>query len=238
MPRRERNPIPTVFVMLALWSTSALTGCAGSEMTEILRRALATPVARSLGVPDPSSPVLVVMTYGYGCSGPGPGNGLRALAEVIRSRYPGQHVITRSWNDDDDILLTVEKFPGRIVLIGHSFGGCRSIELAEQLHRPVDSLILLDPVPCHDWAFRHAGKYFTVPAQVKSSVCYYRPASIFPVSYPILNPSAPGDNRQRRIGHAALCRDPEVQKCILDACASVGSIGTPIEQPGTTQKKG
>ncbi len=130
MLRREGKKTPAPFIILTLLGIASLSGCAGGgEMSEILRQALASPVTKShRPLADHPNPILIVMTYGYGCSATGPGNGLRSLAQVIRKRYPNEHVITRSWSDTDDIAETVEKFPGRVVLIGHS-AMCRDPEV-------------------------------------------------------------------------------------------------------------
>src|SRR5689334_15653172 len=101
-------------ILLAL-----LSGCAGIEIHAAVRQTLTTPrptpPASAAAPPsttaaapaDRSGPLLVVMSYGFGCSGSGWGNGLRDLADEIRRRHPEQQVITRGWNDDDEIALTV-----------------------------------------------------------------------------------------------------------------------------------
>jgi pimeloyl-ACP methyl ester carboxylesterase len=170
-------------------------------------------------VAPPTGRLLLVFTYGKGCPGDGPGNGLRDIADTIRSQYPDQEVITRGCDDEDGIEQTLQDHRGPIAMVGHSFGGCRSLEMAARLRRSVDCLILLDPVPCNDWAFRHAGLYFQLPANIAKAVCYYRPAWFFPISYPILNPLTPSDNRLRQWGHNAFCSDAEVRQCILGMCA-------------------
>lgn len=168
--------------------------------------------------PHAGSSLLVVFTYGNLQPGTGWGNGLRDMADELRRRYPAARVITRGCFDHDGIARTLESHAGPIVLIGHSFGGGKSIELCSHLHRNVDWLLLLDPVPTNDWAIRHDGKYFTIPPTVHHALCFYRPEGIWPLSYPMLNPNSPGDNHLRRIDHSAFCRDPEVRHYLLQAC--------------------
>src|ERR1700704_368830 len=81
----RREGIKTPAIMLVLFGIASLSGCAGGgEMSEILRQALASPVTKShRPLADHPNPVLVVMTYGYGCSATGPGNGLHTLAQAI-----------------------------------------------------------------------------------------------------------------------------------------------------------
>src|SRR6478672_1920540 len=89
-------------ILLAL-----LSGCAGIEIHAAVRQTLATPRLTppgSIAAPqsttaatDRTGPLLVVMSYGFGCSGSGWGNGLRDIADEIRRRHPEQKVITRGW---------------------------------------------------------------------------------------------------------------------------------------------
>ena len=201
-----------------------LCGCSGIEMHAAMRQTLATrrptprDADRSTVVGDHNGPLLVVMTYGFGCSGSGWGNGLRDVADEIHRRHPEQQIITRGWNDDDDIELTVRNHAGPVALIGHSFGGSKSVEITAHAGRSVDWLVLLDPVPSDDWGVRHSGKYFEIPATVRNAACFVRPSGAWPISYPIVNPVTPTDNRIRPLGHSAFCADPEVRDYVLKIC--------------------
>jgi len=93
--------------------------------------------------------------------------------------------------------------------------------VAERVGRPIDALILLDPVPSGDWGIRHEGKYFQIPSNVREAVCYHRPPGFWPLSYPILNPASAGSNNMRRIGHADFGSSMEVHRTILEACAKL-----------------
>lgn len=166
-----------------------------------------------------ATPLLVVFTYGNWCSAEGRGNGLRDIADAIRIRYPGERVITRAWNDQDGIEQTIESHEGPVALIGHSFGGCRTLEIAARLRRSVDWMILLDPVPCDNWSFRRPDQYFEAPANVRRAICFYRPATLWPVSYSLLHTSTNWVNRLRDWGHNDFCESSEVQQCIFNLCA-------------------
>src|SRR5258706_4894745 len=198
-----------------------LSGCVGPEFPAAVlstRRPPAnveSPPMDGRSATASQGPLLVVMTYGFGCAGSGAGNGLRDVADEIRRRHPEQQVITRGWNDNDDIEATIKKHAGPVALIGHSFGGSKSVELAAQMGRPIDWLILLDPVPNNDWAVRHAGKYFELPPAVRNAACFLRAPGGWPTSYPITNPLTPSDNRVRNMGHSAFCADPEVRQFVL-----------------------
>src|SRR5947208_1521488 len=90
-------------ILLAL-----ISGCANIEIHAAVSQSLATRRPVPPGVAETSAaartgPLLVVMSYGFGCAGSGWGNGLRDVAEEIRRRHPEQQVITRGWNDNDDI---------------------------------------------------------------------------------------------------------------------------------------
>lgn len=199
-----------------------LSGCMGPDF---VRQSFAAPrpVPRAATMPQyaasaRSGPLLVVMTYGFGCAGTGPGNGLRDVANEIRRLHPEQQVITRGWNDDDNIELTVRNHAGPVALIGHSFGGSKSVEITAHAGRPVDWLVLLDPVPSDDWGMRHSGKYFEIPPSVQNAACFVRSSGGWPISYPIVNPITPADNRLRDIGHSAICADSEVRDYVLKIC--------------------
>jgi len=198
---------------LLLLSAVALTGCG-----DFVPPPFQTYAAFHSEVSHNEPHLLVVFTYGYGCFAEGRGNGLRDMAEAVQRRYPSAKVICRGWNDNDGIEYVVQAHHGPVVLIGHSFGGCRSVEITENVQRQVDSLILLDPVPFPDWKRRHDGKYFELSNKVRNAVCFYRPALFWPPSYSIVNLKAAYENRVRDLSHAAFCENVEVRKCVLAAC--------------------
>ncbi|HYE18326.1 MAG TPA: alpha/beta fold hydrolase [Tepidisphaeraceae bacterium] len=168
---------------------------------------------------------LVVFNYGAGCSSTSWGNGLRDVANAIKQRFASNmvNVITRAWNDNDGIEQIVQNHRGPVVLIGHSFGGWKTLDLASKLTRKVDSMILLDPVPLpfHTALMSKDGSHFKQPTNVVNSVCFYRPGGVFPTAYPIANASMVGDNRPRDIGHSDFCSSPEVAQHILSTCQQV-----------------
>src|SRR5437762_12838733 len=87
--------------LVALFLLLLNSGCTTRELPEALRQtfaarpliAVAAPPGNAGATVASSGPLLVVMTYGWGCAGSGPGNGLRDLADMIRQRYPEQRVI-------------------------------------------------------------------------------------------------------------------------------------------------
>ncbi|HSI33434.1 MAG: alpha/beta fold hydrolase [Phycisphaerae bacterium] len=168
---------------------------------------------------------LVVFNYGAGCSATSAGNGLRDVADAIKKRFAHNmvNVITRAWNDDDGIEQIVQNHRGPVVLIGHSFGGWKTLDLASRVTRKVDSMILLDPVPLpfHTALMSKDGSHFKQPTNVVNSVCFYRPGGVFPTAYPIANASMVGDNRPRDIGHSDFCSNAEVAQHILSTCQQV-----------------
>jgi pimeloyl-ACP methyl ester carboxylesterase len=218
-------------------------GCATRDLPEVIRQTL---VARAVNgrtwsgsdLAHRSKALLVVMTYGFGCSGSGPGNGLRDLANMIRARHPEQRVITRGWNDNDDIALTIADHDGPVALIGHSFGGSQSVDLAAAVGRPIEWMVLLDPVPCNDWAIRHEGKYFEVPANVRNAVCYHRPFGGWPTSYSIVNPANAQVNRMRRVGHSDFGASSEVREQILALCDAEAAARTMAKASGAAKNQG
>ncbi len=165
-----------------------------------------------------SNSLLVVFTYGFGCSADGRGNGLRDMAENVQRTYPNERVVTRGWNDDDDIVNTINNHRGPVMLIGHSFGGCASVDISTQVKRPVDRVVLLDPVPYFTWAIHHSGPNFELPTSVRSAICYYRESGFMQLGHPLANPSPGFENRQREWGHNTFCVSGEVQQSILDFC--------------------
>ncbi|HEY7115064.1 MAG TPA: hypothetical protein VH475_00675 [Tepidisphaeraceae bacterium] len=217
--------LPAV-LLFSLVSLTALAGCAG-DRSYFTDQTMVRRAGSAAGSPDPND-LLVVITYGKGWSAQGWGDGLRDVAAAIRERYPNRQVITRAWDDHDGIDRTIESHPGPVALVGHSFGGCRSVEIANRVRHPIDWMVLLDPVPCDDWFFRHPGKYFRVPTGVHQAVCYYHPSAIFPVSYSIANPSSAFENRPRDLGHGEFCHNDEVRQHIFDLCGrtNAGALAT------------
>jgi pimeloyl-ACP methyl ester carboxylesterase len=204
----------SVTVVLLLLSLLGLTGCGDWVPPPIAPKYAALLPASVTG-----ERLLVVFTYGFGCSATSRGNGLRDAAEAVHSQYPSAQVITRAWNEDDGIISTIESHRGPVILIGHSFGGCRTFEIAAALRRPVDALIALDPVPVDGGLIRHDELYFEVSANVRSAVCFYRPRGFFPISYRILHPPSGDVNRLRDLGHSEFCENAEVRQSILGICA-------------------
>jgi len=229
-PKHASSALATLLAALMLAPFAGCVSLSG-EHTDIRHLDDVTDVQlANYGAPHPgqttyhSGSLLVVFTYGAGQPGTGWGNGLRDIANTLRHRYPDAHIITRGCFDHDGIEQTVESHDGPVALIGHSFGGSKSVELAKHLHRSVQYLILLDPVPSGDWALRHAGKYFEIPASVIRSVCFYRPAGLWPISYPINNPASQNDNRLRELEHSEFCHNAEVRDCVLEACAEIQTL--------------
>lgn len=210
MRDNTRNGAISVTVVLLLTS---LVGC-GDWVPPPISPTYATMLTANVQ----GERLLVVFTYGFGCSASGRGNGLRDAAEAVHARFPDAQVITRAWNDEDGIETQINTHRGPVVLVGHSFGGCKSFEIASSVQRPINCLILLDPVPTDHSIFRHEGKYFDLPSKVLNAVCYYRAPGFFPISYPILHPRTGSDNRLRDLGHSAFCEDAEVRQCIVEAC--------------------
>ncbi len=171
---------------------------------------------------------LVVISYGNGSPADSSGHGLRDIADEIRRRYPGQEVITRGWDDEDSILLTLQRHRGPIMLVGHSYGGSRSVELASRLGRTVDCLILLDPVVQGHFGFAPPGRFFQIPDSVNHAICYYRPLGGWPASFPILNPRHATDNRPRNIEHNEFCSSAEVRRSILDWVGANAASGVAL----------
>jgi len=251
MPSHQPTVLKGLMLAMVAWGLVFLTGCA-TELMDLCpdclqtsgvdggqsaaasvysgRSRVITPVAPKPAWPRSAAtgrrePPLIVITYGNGCAADGQGHGLRELAEAIRLSHPQDMVITRGCDDDDDIEQIIDKHRGPVVLVGHSFGGCRSIELVGRLHRAVDWLILLDPVPCDDWAVPHSGRYFELPLAVRQAACFYRPDMVLPLSYPILNPRRTDDNHPRCIGHNDFCSDPAIHRFVLDVCVRVQNHG-------------
>ena len=105
--------------------------------------------------------------------------------------------------------------PPPALLIGHSFGGDRCVELAHDLGRAghaVGHLLLLDPVPRRGWGAFDT-QSFVLPGNVASAACFLRRRTwgMPPFSHPIRHADCPHVNRRLGLGHDGVAARPEVR---------------------------
>ena len=120
--------------------------------------------------------------------------------------------------------------PPPALLVGHSFGGGRCVELCHDLDaqgHAVGHLLLLDPVPRRGWgAFDRTS--FVLPDNVESAACFLRRRcwGLPPFSHPIRSASCPHTNRRVGLDHDGVAGRPEVRRhlcrVVRDLCGGSG----------------
>jgi len=117
-----------------------------------------------------------------------------------------------------------------------------AIQFVRLLPAPPDKTwtFLTEPARVAEWygegviETREGGKVELMGGHIRGVVTGWRPQQFFahtwnvfapgetisgwPVSYPIVNPITPADNRFRSIGHSAFCADAEVRDYVLNLC--------------------
>jgi pimeloyl-ACP methyl ester carboxylesterase len=105
-----------------------------------------------------------------------------SIKNKVIGRLPAgtPNLITR-W--DHDVAAEINKnFPdGDVVLIGHSYGGCKAAQISLSLNRPIKKLILIDPVEINKGNVINTTG-FTIGPNVIEAECYYRIAKSTPYS--------------------------------------------------------
>ena len=117
---------------------------------------------------------------------------LTKLAEgvdrVYREHIPGIRIAFYHEFDDVFEKITAAAPTGPLVIAGFSYGGSTAVDAAIEFHtvgRPVDHLILLDPVQRKTYSRRPNTVDFILPSNVVEAVCYHRDARSSPFSTPI-----------------------------------------------------
>lgn len=128
---------------------------------------------------------------------------LKVSAQVrdwYNSRIPKADTLT--YRHTDDVLAAIKFIQptGPLVIIGHSFGGDKAVEVAAGFmldsDRKVDSLVLYDPVNRHEAGIPNT-KGYTIPNNVNSAVCYFRdPCNEAPFSGKITSWTTPTTTAQ------------------------------------------
>lgn len=162
--------------------------------------------------------MLIVFTYGLFESPTGKGLGLRPLGDSIQS---DDIVCTYHSYTEEDILAQIAKleWSGKIMLVGHSLGGWRSIQLAKDFGLPIDHLVLLDPVP-KDGQSPFNKTDFKVPDNVLKTTCFLRKVLFFPYSSPVRE-GQNFENHYMDLSHTDFCSNPEVQDFIKTSAKSL-----------------
>lgn len=108
------------------------------------------------------------------------------LGRTIRSFYTPRikfpfEVVFYRYTDDTYSLIKAKYPHGPLVIAGHSFGGCRAVQVAAQFNgeRTVDSLFLFDPVEITAWDKPNT-KGFALTPNVADAVCFPRNAKEAP----------------------------------------------------------
>lgn len=104
----------------------------------------------------------------------GPCLGLRSFIELL-GEQTGSSVTFRA-HDESGLIEKIAKIPGKIVLIGHSFGGYEALNVLaamQRLNRTADILCLLDPKPKPLLQWINLLFEFPIPANATIMKCFW-----------------------------------------------------------------
>jgi pimeloyl-ACP methyl ester carboxylesterase len=123
----------------------------------------------------------VVLFTGF-LAGPGPGNGMDFLSAQLASAIPDYLGQVFEWDQHEEAFDWVEQNTGdraTLVLIGHSFGGSSTLQLANDYLKPinldVDLTIQIDPVQ----NFIPGARNDVLPTNVDVGFNYYQISTSF-----------------------------------------------------------
>lgn len=149
-----------------------------------------------------------VVIFVYGLNGQDKG-GLWYIQEDVAKARPDMNLTRMYWDDtyadppglipgvtEDSRVYKLLKPGQKIVLVGHSFGGDKVVELCSSYKSKgiqIEELILLDPVPRSHAGFLNVLDY-QIPTNVKHTTCIYRRAIIPPYSCYVRYSETPYDN--------------------------------------------
>jgi pimeloyl-ACP methyl ester carboxylesterase len=138
------------------------------------------------------------------------------LADKLAADYPSISFQRRTHKDNEDLTAVHD---GKLMLVGHSFGGDACIRWIENApDRTIDVLLLLDPVPDDSHMLRRWNPFyhFSMPMNVKQGICYSAPGPSYPLSKTI-RADRPGlENYNLSEGHGAFFANATIEKAIRD----------------------
>lgn len=119
-----------------------------------------------------------------------------------------------------------------LLVVGHSFGGSAAVDFCRTLARPVDHLLLLDPVPVRGWGVLNFTA-FVLPDNVRTAACYRRRRvfGVPPFSHPIRQAACPFQNHVAGLDHDGIVRRREVQTHLRDVVRRL-AVTTPSAPAG------
>lgn len=173
------------------------------------------------------------LVYGLAESRDGGGNGLGALAEEFRKKYPQALVIVHEWSDD--IVADVNRYCYVPTLwVGHSYGGAGIIRAARKLQKvmQVHEMVLVDPVTRLLWG-QFKFNEWNIPDNVMRATCLYQRNEVVPICSSIIrNVSTIKDDFSRvniemtkyGVGHCSICHHEQTYQVARDAAERVNSI--------------
>lgn len=96
---------------------------------------------------DPDAPPKTYVFYVKG-AGRNLGKYKEPLKEIV---YGADDVLNYKWGEVKDIIKDINKTrpQDKVILMGHSAGGGTALKVADEVNRPIDKLITLDPVQLH-----------------------------------------------------------------------------------------
>ncbi len=173
-----------------------------------------------------------VVIFIYGLNGQDKG-GLWYIQEDVAKARPDMNLTRMYWNDtyadppgllpgvtEDSRFYKLLKPGQKIILVGHSFGGDKCVELCNAYKSKglqIEELILLDPVPRTHAGFLNILDY-KIPSNVKKTTCIYRRAIIPPYSCYVRSSETPYENiRIPLTGHGlGISTHPDRQDLVTD----------------------
>lgn len=147
--------------------------------------------------------------------------GFDELRNEIHSRFPKVYSFFTGYNkkDTQNVKNAIAQFDADIIIVGHSLGGERAVNLAKELETKVKHIFMLDPVAgslgfVPSVFFRN---YFFISNAIEAD-CYHRnPNFEAPYSRVIKNKSLNYRNHVKKIGHNDFARNNEIKNAIIKA---------------------
>jgi pimeloyl-ACP methyl ester carboxylesterase len=107
----------------------------------------------------------------------------QSITNFYQGHIPNLQVLTYRYTDDVASMIQANQPNGKLILAGHSFGGAKAVQASSQMNRPVDHLILFDPVDYNGNAYSVPNTVgFKLSSNVVEAVCFFRGATEAPFS--------------------------------------------------------